>query len=345
MKSAMSLCREEITGKSGPHPPLWIFRRKPIFLVYRVYYRGMGIDPNVFEAKVPRMVHLPNKRPVDLVAYVYGTWYPMNAPERKDEMDETMEDPMLLEPDICCAEDTSEEDEIKVSEEKEKGMTKNDNAAPMFHGMNMDMYNVVNPGGEGNAKEAKLDLVVRKTPARQLSELKLRLDLLNELGTDGGFTEEELKDEKNKIFASLSRLIRGNRMKDRRRRGSMLFMTELQLGLLKNLKRSGVNKQECAELIKTMYLDLPPLSVEMEDNEPIYLMAKRKPAARLAEKAARLAKREEKKNKLAARMEETTENASQENGNNAKEPAESEWEVVDGMYEVNTSVAGMDMVA
>ena len=50
-----------MTGKSDPHPPLWIFRRKPIFLVYRVYYRGMHIDPKVFEKETLASLRMPSE--------------------------------------------------------------------------------------------------------------------------------------------------------------------------------------------------------------------------------------------------------------------------------------------
>lgn len=68
--------QEEVTGKFGAHPPLWIFNRRPIFLIYQVYYRGLIVDPNIFEVQAPRIVELPNAKPACLAAYVLSTWSP-----------------------------------------------------------------------------------------------------------------------------------------------------------------------------------------------------------------------------------------------------------------------------
>lgn len=357
-----------MTGKSDPHPPLWIFRHRPIFLVYRVYYRGMDIDPNVFEAKLPRKVNVPSKRPVDLVAFVYGTWYALNDPEKKDSMEDNVEDPMLLEPDVVYTEDKPHEDEIKSTENEDDMMITKDNNNLDFDGINGKRCDVMNPDAEENTTGAVMDpvlresrLVYRKQRVQQLSELKLRLALLSEIELSNRFTEAKLSIERNKIFNALSRLDLENPIKNRRQ---LIEEAKLYFELLKDLKRSNVHPQKCDELMTTMYLKLPPLSAVIENTESIDLMARRKEAARLAKreakkinaaakmeqenekakkKVARSAKRKERKEKAVARVEQENIRAAQETETNDEEPGKSGWEVVGAMEEVNPSVAGFDM--
>mmetsp|Transcript_609 Transcript_609/g.1253 ORF Transcript_609/g.1253 Transcript_609/m.1253 type:complete len:416 (-) Transcript_609:119-1366(-) len=61
---------EEVTQNSLPHPPLWEFTHYNIFLVYRMYYRGLAMDPNIFPAVPPRSVDVPVKRPDDIRDFV-----------------------------------------------------------------------------------------------------------------------------------------------------------------------------------------------------------------------------------------------------------------------------------
>lgn len=365
---APSIDQEGMTGKSDPHPPLWIFRRKPIFLVYRVYYRGMHIDPKVFEAKLPRKVNVPNKRPVDLVAFVYGTWYALNDPEKKDSMEDNVEDPMLLEPDVVYTEDKPHEDEIKSTENEDDMMITKYNNNLDFDDINGKRCDVMNLDAEENTTGAEMDpvlresrLVYRKQRVQQLSELKLRLALLSEIETSNRFTEAKLSIERNKIFNALSRLDLENPIKNRRQ---LIEEAKLYFELLKDLKRSNVHPQKCDELMTTMYLKLPPLLTVIENTESIDLMARRKEAARLAKreakkikaaakmeqenekakkKAARSAKRKERKEKAVARVEQENIRAAQETETNGEEPGKSGWEVVDAIDEVNPSVAGFDM--
>jgi hypothetical protein len=228
----------------------------------------------------------------------------------------------------------------------------------------------MNPDDEGNAKDAEIDPVLRKSRLmyrkqriRKLSELKLRLALLNDIETSNSFTEEKLSAEKKEIFEALSRLVLVNTIKNRQ---VLSHETKLHFELLKDLKRSNIYPQECDELIATMYLKLPPLSAGIGDTESVYSLAKRKKAARLAKregknkkatarmeqlherarkKVARLAKHKERKEDAAGLAEQKSKRADQENENNSTEPAETGWEVVDEMDEVNASVAGFDMIS
>jgi DNA-binding transcriptional MerR regulator len=165
------------------------------------------------------------------------------------------------------------------------------------------------------------------------------------MGTNGGFTEEELKHEKTEVFSAVSRSILENPIANRR---MFMRVTRLHLELLKDLKSSGVNPRECTELMKAMYLDFPPLSAEVENNDALYSIGNRNNAARIAIRASRLAILNENRKQVvtrAALLEEKAKRAAQENKKGAEEPGENEWEVVDGMDELNSSASGMDMAA
>lgn len=53
---------EENSGTSKPHPPLFEYNHNHAFLVYRIYYRGCALHPNVFPA-TPSYVQVPLKKP------------------------------------------------------------------------------------------------------------------------------------------------------------------------------------------------------------------------------------------------------------------------------------------
>ncbi len=62
--------QEEVTQNNLPHPPLWEFNHYNVFLVYRMYYRGLAVDPNLFPAVPPRFVDVPEKRPDNIRDFV-----------------------------------------------------------------------------------------------------------------------------------------------------------------------------------------------------------------------------------------------------------------------------------
>mmetsp|Transcript_23650 Transcript_23650/g.42015 ORF Transcript_23650/g.42015 Transcript_23650/m.42015 type:complete len:385 (+) Transcript_23650:63-1217(+) len=67
----------EAAGKSGKCPLQWEFARMPIFLVYRVYYRKLVLDQDIFAPIAPREVDVPSKRPdIPVWKYVVGNWSP-----------------------------------------------------------------------------------------------------------------------------------------------------------------------------------------------------------------------------------------------------------------------------
>lgn len=56
---------EDNTVNTKPHPPMWEYNHTNVFTVYRIYYRGVVVDPAIFPAKPPRVVEVPAKRPAD----------------------------------------------------------------------------------------------------------------------------------------------------------------------------------------------------------------------------------------------------------------------------------------
>eukprot|EP00956_Cyclotella_meneghiniana_P020853 scaffold37311_cov24-Cyclotella_meneghiniana.AAC.1 len=182
--------------------------------------------------------------------------------------------------------------------------------------------------------------VNHKLRLQHLMELKLRLDLLNE---HGGFTENEKKVEKTKLYEVLPKLIPANAIKNRH-----LFMmeTKLRMEILKDLKHSGVRPDKCSKLMKDMYLGLPPL-VSMEDMESSFAVEKKgkRFANRMAKKAARVAKPGEKKQAMQSRLRRPDiidAKAANADVSQTVNEAEAEWEVLDL---VNASVESMNVAA
>lgn len=54
---------EENNESDKPHPPMWEFNHNNVFSVYRIFYCGVDIDPNLFPPKPPRMVGVPLRKP------------------------------------------------------------------------------------------------------------------------------------------------------------------------------------------------------------------------------------------------------------------------------------------
>lgn len=54
---------EESTKKSKPHHPMWEYNHNHVFLAYRIYYRGVNVDPNLFPATPLRYVEVPIVKP------------------------------------------------------------------------------------------------------------------------------------------------------------------------------------------------------------------------------------------------------------------------------------------
>jgi len=48
---------------SKPHHKEWEFSHNNVFTVYRMYYRGVDLDPNIFAAVPPKMVQVPLRKP------------------------------------------------------------------------------------------------------------------------------------------------------------------------------------------------------------------------------------------------------------------------------------------
>merc|ERR1719223_218929 len=56
---------EHSTENTKPHPPMWEYNHNNAFTVYRVYYRGLNLDENIFDPEPPRIVDVPRKKPED----------------------------------------------------------------------------------------------------------------------------------------------------------------------------------------------------------------------------------------------------------------------------------------
>jgi hypothetical protein len=243
----------------------------------------MDMDSNIFEAKVPRVVELPMAKPEDLVAYVFGTWSPMNF---------TVD---------MVVDRAAGEDEIKLQDDNFVG------------DIMVDDTDHVPLGQNGPAMNHKQCL-------QYLMELKMRLELLNEVGEYGGFTVEEAKDEKIQIFNALPHLVVANATKKRQ---LVMMETKLRMEILKDLKKSGVFPRKCIKLMQDLYAGLPSLLSNVDIGN-----AKKKQSRGMAKRAVRIANRDGGK-KAAAQS--------------CAKKVDDEWEVLDGMDEVSASVANIDM--
>ena len=264
----------------------------------------MNVDPDIFEAEAPRAVELPKTRPACVSAYVLGIWSPMNSK-------------VVASNDMM----TEEDDENKTQEVRFIGdVMVEDNEQEHDKSREMNTINQMN----------------HKQRLQYLMELKLRLDLLNEVGAgdDGGFAEDEMRAEKTKIFQSLH-YVAPAACKNRH---LAMMETKIRLDILKDLKKSNVCVNRCTKMMKNMYLTMPPL-MNGEGVGCTFLHINNKKAQRMVKKAARIARREEKKKSGASQSIKT-------DGVFEKEATtEDEWEVLDEMEEVNDSVAGMDVGA
>jgi hypothetical protein len=45
-----------------PYSPMWEFNHNNVFTVYRIYYRGIVIDPKIFPPVAPKVVEVPTKK-------------------------------------------------------------------------------------------------------------------------------------------------------------------------------------------------------------------------------------------------------------------------------------------
>lgn len=48
--------------KTKPYSPLWEYNHNNVFTVYRIYYRGIVVDPKIFPPVAPREVEVPAKK-------------------------------------------------------------------------------------------------------------------------------------------------------------------------------------------------------------------------------------------------------------------------------------------
>lgn len=69
---------EDTTENAKEHPPMWEYNHNNTFTVYRIYFRGIAVDPSIFPAIPPRVVQVPTRKPAD-----GGDGEPMIAPLSK----------------------------------------------------------------------------------------------------------------------------------------------------------------------------------------------------------------------------------------------------------------------
>lgn len=55
--------REGTAGPSKPHHKEWEFSHNNVFTVYRIYYQGMDLDPDIYQSVPPKMVPVPQRKP------------------------------------------------------------------------------------------------------------------------------------------------------------------------------------------------------------------------------------------------------------------------------------------
>eukprot|EP00585_Thalassiosira_rotula_P007443 CAMPEP_0196139714 /NCGR_PEP_ID=MMETSP0910-20130528/6886_1 /TAXON_ID=49265 /ORGANISM="Thalassiosira rotula, Strain GSO102" /LENGTH=383 /DNA_ID=CAMNT_0041400471 /DNA_START=446 /DNA_END=1597 /DNA_ORIENTATION=+ len=58
-----NMFEENSEKNSKPYPSMWEFNHNNVFSVYRIYFRGVTLDPNIFPARLLRMVPVPLKKP------------------------------------------------------------------------------------------------------------------------------------------------------------------------------------------------------------------------------------------------------------------------------------------
>lgn len=54
---------KESNNNDKPHHKEWEFSHNNVFTVYRIYYKGLDLDPNIFPAIPPKMVQVPARKP------------------------------------------------------------------------------------------------------------------------------------------------------------------------------------------------------------------------------------------------------------------------------------------
>ena len=79
------ILKEDVLKKTGPAPPCFEFQHIPIVVIYRVYYRNLEIDPQIFPATPPRVAEVPSKRPEDVCIYALENWSPMKGANMASE--------------------------------------------------------------------------------------------------------------------------------------------------------------------------------------------------------------------------------------------------------------------
>ncbi|EED93904.1 predicted protein [Thalassiosira pseudonana CCMP1335] len=62
---------ETVTEKTGTYPQTFEYNHYNIFLIYRIYYRGMDLDPDLF-APVAPYIEVPQQKPANMRDYPVG---------------------------------------------------------------------------------------------------------------------------------------------------------------------------------------------------------------------------------------------------------------------------------
>ncbi|KAL7470038.1 hypothetical protein ACHAXS_010282 [Conticribra weissflogii] len=311
MQSHEALCNafcqnkfEKMSGKSGERPKFWELRRMPLFAVYRVYYRGLQVDENIFPAVAPReiqMKDLPSKRPNDMSAYVFGSWAPVGSDVKPFApveaaaavQDEAMEDEKGVanaapSPKVCRAKSNIRRDQQCPRKNKNRCVV----ASPIAAVDNLDSNEKIAPASAAVASSkprANKVLVVNKLipnggiakNVQILLQIKTRMLLLKELEAEGVLPKQRIQREKRILLRALPPLASSSSVVGKKDAASAvtksvgehrprlhLMETNLRLELLKEMKDMMPPKRYGNEM-KQLFLGLPPLpsAVSMMDEK------------------------------------------------------------------------------
>lgn len=214
---------QEKTGETGARPPLWEFRNIPSFLVYRVYYRKLEIDQDIFVPVAPREVNVPVDRPGTVWQYAIRNWSPMD--ESYDKASYT---------DLTAKHNGN-------SIARDSGANKADGKeCPKMNG-NKTVE------GKGALK------VNHKKRLELLMEIKIRLELLKEL--EGIFPEKRMARETKILFSALPPALAASEVKNRQ---AAIMEAQLRMDLLKKMK-TVIPPKKIANEMRKLFMGLPPL--------------------------------------------------------------------------------------
>ena len=239
---------EEITDKTGEQRPIfWEFNRMPIFAIYRVFYRGLEMDPGIFPAVAPRIVDVPPKRPEDLCEYVLRNWTPVDSivkPDAEMNIDDNAASPKNPRTIKHCGR--------KQGFRKARCVEMLDDSSAVFE----EEKPMANKMGRAEKQGPK----AHRPRLQLLMELKMRMEILKEM--EGCIPEKRTKKEMMLLLRALPPPADpatgvGNRH-------AFIMEAKLRLELLKEMKGIIPQKRYANEMRK-LFWGLPALAGNSQD--------------------------------------------------------------------------------